>query len=300
MKLLFPANYIRHRYANIHFMYYIVSAQTAGIAVELVPPSDTVWVGMVDNECRQPNISCELDGDQIIIDFMDHVHADDSSAYHTIPYFKAQYDPNKNTNSNCFPVGPIYATQFNNNEFQQYHEYLTKHKPANPGGVISNRQRIHGSVSARERRLAARQLLLTACGTRVDVPTSSDVYELSITNYWKRLMDCFIAVCIPGASINSFDRNQMECMGLGVCTISPELHIQLAGGVTPLPGVHYVKCANDFSDIAEVIRWCDLNTLQCEHIGNNAKQLFVTYGTPAAVWSWIAACVNTMKSGCIR
>jgi hypothetical protein len=96
-----------------------------------------------------------------------------------------------------------------------------------------------------------------------------------------------VHVCVPGARNDILDRGQLQAMAFGCCTISPVLADCLAWNKELVPGVHYLSCANDYSDLIEKIEWCKSNRDKCIEIGQNAKILFQETSVPSKLLEWI-------------
>ena len=87
-------------------------------------------------------------------------------------------------------------------------------------------------------------------------------------------------VCVPGARNNMLDRGQSQQMAFGACTISPKLVTRLSYHGMLIPGVHYVECKSDYSDLIEKANWVINNRSKAIKIGNAAKKLFSETSTP--------------------
>jgi hypothetical protein len=74
-------------------------------------------------------------------------------------------------------------------------------------------------------------------------------------------------------------------MAFGCATISPYLPEILPFDQTLHPGIHYLVCKEDFSDVPIIIQ--DTPKEKLLEIGQNAKQLFNSTCTPSAVALWI-------------
>lgn len=110
--------------------------------------------------------------------------------------------------------------------------------------------------------------------------------------YWRRAAGSLVTVCVPGADNHHLDRGQHQLMGLGVCTISPELFMAPLGD-RPIAGEHYVACRDDYADLVERIEWCRAHREGCRAIGRQARDFFQTHSTPQAIWRYIAARLAT-------
>lgn len=111
-------------------------------------------------------------------------------------------------------------------------------------------------------------------------------YDSTITSPVKFLERCTrskVCVFAPGVSNTGLDRSPIMAMSVGACVIHPEIKAVLPLGQL-IPGVHYLKCKDDFSDLEELIN-TPLNTrLQ---IGQNAKVFFKRYLTPTPLVNYI-------------
>jgi hypothetical protein len=135
--------------------------------------------------------------------------------------------------------------------------------------------------AATERRNLVQTLL------RKRFPDSDISADCDQIDFWKMHEHCLTAVCVPGATNNMVDRGHIELIGLGVCTVSPQLdtvfpHYQLLE-----PGKHYVRCRDDYSDLEEILVSLQKTPELCKEIGNNARQFYEEYYSPAKYWAWI-------------
>ena len=285
MILEFPDSYSKYKYRDIHLSYFIHTATLAGIDVRIVPPSDTVWMGMVDIKMQYPDVSMVLDGQQVIVNFLDRSGCDLSHVRPMVPYFKTQYDSTINTNPNIFPIGTIYGLSAKNiglGVLEEYHTIRSVGQYLCRSDVVSNVQRIFGA--AVERRTLVRNKLVNAFDAE-QLLLAGQAQKAG--SYWKSMLNCLVVVSVPGASMRTLDRNQVEAFGLGVCTISPKIHTVLANNVVPVADEHYLECRDDFSDVVDIINWCKNNRDDCRRIGTNAKQLFDENCTPVKLWEWM-------------
>ena len=106
---------------------------------------------------------------------------------------------------------------------------------------------------------------------------------------------CLVSVCVPGQRKDILDRGQFQYMAFGACTISPKLNIMLPYMNVLIPGVHYVECKYDYSDLIEKIEWCRQNRAECIEIGQNVKKLFHAASTPYAIWTWMQRMLSKEK-----
>lgn len=176
-------------------------------------------------------------------------------------------------------IDSIYS--FSPVSFYNWNEYYELEKQINykARGIISNRQKPF-DVNM-ERREKIQNLLRTRYFSETETSTIDKV------EYWKEVEKCFISVCVPGCTNNMLDRGQWQYMAFGCCTISPNLPEILPYHKTLVSGEHYLQCKNDYSDLLEIIEWCRLNKTKCIEIGQEAKKLFKTVGTPEKLIEWI-------------
>jgi len=281
MILEFPEKYKQHRYNNAHFSFIIDCARTAGIAIIFKPDSDKIWVGNDKNKTRHANMfSCILDNKQIIIDFMDFAKYDKSKQNINIPYFKMHSDPLLNSQNNIFPIGP--SILYPRSIFKEYLNVINNFKFKCSNNEIKNKQKPRGQAKQRRTKI---QILLKKNFKNIDIN-----YKSTPLNFWKEHENCLVSICVPGANNNMLDRGQLELMGLGVCTISPNIPTKISWNKQVTPDVHYLRCKDDYSDLVKLIKWCMNNKKECENIGGNAKELFSSYLMPNKYWEWIEKC----------
>lgn len=283
MILEFPEKY-DSKVWFLHFSFIIQYARLAGIDVHIIPQNDQVKTAGK----KMTLIFCLLDGRPLIFDYLDHPHRDESHLHLDCPYFKMQYDPNQNKSPNAFPIGPMFALARGRNVEQQLFQYFNIY---NNQCDVKNSKILNKQRASNKRRVRVQHELEQWYAPDLDITTA----DLPV-QYWTALNECFISVCVPGATENSFDRNQMEAIGLGVCVISPQIDIELPYKQRLIPGTHYIACQRDFSDIRDKIEWCKSNPKTCAEIGNNAKRLFAEYCTPEKHWEWIVKCVDNFNT----
>ena len=90
------------------------------------------------------------------------------------------------------------------------------------------------------------------------------------------------------------DRGQGQQMMFGACTISPKLNTRLSYHGMLKPGIHYVECKPDYSNLIEKVNWVRSHKTQAIEIGKNAKALFLNTSTPAKQVQWINQCINRL------
>lgn len=184
------------------------------------------------------------------------------------------------------PFGNVRA--FPPCSFQNWHQYRELERDVRysaSGDSILNVQRTKITLRAQQwaedltrRRSMVREQLRGRYGDEVDVDYTDQV------TYWRKASNCLVSVHVSGMWGNMLDRAQLQMMGFGVCTLSPVLYTRLSESGPPVPGVHYVACRDDYSDLIERIEWCRENRDACCEIGAAAKRLFQQTCLPEAVW----------------
>lgn len=279
-KLRFPAESRLHKYNLIHFRFFVQHAMLANVDVELVPSDDQVFVA---ND--KLVFSCTVNDQQIIVDYADHSTKNWKNLYPDLPYFKFQ--TTQKNSQDLIPLGPPMvgikrsgskgATLREYNRVRKFYDYV-------PGTAILCKQLPNGA--AVDRRNHVHQMLLDNL-TDVDVLANSSQKE-----FWTAHKNCLSAVCVPGATNNMVDRGHMELLGLGVCTISPELYTVFPGNIKLTPDHHYYRCADDYSDLLDIIEHLKNNPDRCKEIGNNARIFYEDYYAPRKYWQWILRNLN--------
>jgi hypothetical protein len=222
-----------------------------------------------------------VDGVTIAIDFSDHleVSVPNNLINKYTSIFKFHY--NEGIHGNYKNIHPFTPVNFQN--WDLYKKVVDKiNYTAN--GLIASRQIPY--AAALERRRSLQHMLKEKYGSLfTNKVVQEELFYLSINN-------TLVSVCAPGARNNMLDRGQCQYMALGCCTISPNILTTLSWGKTIMPGIHYIKCKDDYSDIHEKIEWVKNNTDLSIEIGQNAKNLFGETSLPVKQVEWIKKCIN--------
>lgn len=273
-EVTFP-EYIKENssYYKTHTQFMIDYAKKAGITVSYMIHNNRLW-------WLRGIFSMLINDTQCIIDYTDHTTI--QKEYNpNIPYLKFHYDRELcKDRPNIYPLGPIIVHPDLSNDLSYFLELIEKDN-YNPleSDVVQCKQRPY--AGALERRTMVKQNLKERYGSNFD----GELVDKK--QFWDSQSHCLVAVCVPGARNDMLDRGQWEQMGLGVCTISPELNVTLPKFNTPLPGIHYIECKPDYSDLIDLIEWCKENRQICKDVGNRAKSLFISLYTPHKYWKWI-------------
>jgi hypothetical protein len=271
----FPKDYLDHKYGLIHFHFFVQYAKIAGVEVDLVDSDERVFIS--DDHLI---FSCVVNDQQIVVDYADHSTRNWKSFYPSLPYFKFQTTANNPTD--LIPLGPpMVGVKRKGTKGATVREY--NHLRANyeyqPGTSVLCKQLPNGA--AVERRNHVHQLLKDNF-SEVDVASDCDQID-----FWTAHEHCLVAVCVPGATNNMVDRGHLELLGLGVCTISPELYTIFPKNKKLVPGRQYIRCRDDYSDLVDIIRILEKNPMRCHRVGQGARAFYEKNYTPKKYWQWI-------------
>ncbi len=275
MKIKFPLKR-EQRYYDLHFRYMLGIFAALGWEVEYFEddsPQDKTYFKMYCN--NKPMIvdfsdyGLEYLGDEPCLRF--HAHAGDKS--------------------NIIPFAPGSFW-----DWGQYAEMESQIK-YNAEGLVLHNQRPHCNNT--ERRNYVRRMVEDWCdktpGERVKGQSctgrvlngANTEWHGCAGKYWLSMNNCLVSIHVPGQNNNMLDSAQLQLMGFGVCTISPNLPDLLPFGKQPLGFVHYIPCKDDYSDLREIIDRCFGNKGVCRNIGKDAKELFKSTCTPQAIGKWM-------------
>lgn len=166
-------------------------------------------------------------------------------------------------------------------EFYTLEKQLT-YNPTINSPILNNQDPRAG---AKERRTHVRNILRSEYGNTLDYSRTNQ------QEFFRKVSNCLVSVCVPGARNDMLDRGQGQYMFFGGCTISPRLVSCLSWNTPIIPNVHYIECADDYSDLIEKIEWCKTHLDECKQIGKNAKQLMFETSTPEKHMEWIRECI---------
>lgn len=170
-------------------------------------------------------------------------------------------------------------------DWQQYRKLIAENRYAASGHMILHKQsapvpKNPVGIELRRRRLKAREILVDRFGSRVDTKVDSQ------PEFYQKAFACLVSVHIPGSWEHCLDRGQHQLMGLGVCTVSPEIWPYCLDE-RPQAWLHYVPIRDDFSDLAEKVEWCDTHREECRRIGERARAFFEAHSTPKVIWQYV-------------
>ena len=134
-----------------------------------------------------------------------------------------------------------------------------------------------------ERRTYVREILEKSLGKRLigQIPDRAE--------YLRTLASATGIVHVGGAFNGSQDRTTVEVMLLGRCLIQPEIQ-SLIGDARPRPGVHYVACWDDYSDLVERCQELLDRPAKAVEIRRNAREFILHSMAPEAFWNRILRC----------
>lgn len=264
MKIKFPVR-ANQRYYNVHYLY-ILNILSKRHDIEFVEGLD------IDNL----RFKCVFGQDDVIFDF-----ADSSEDFRLDlkdkckAYFKFHLKGG-NHGKNIYPFSPV--------SFYQWDEYFklcdSINYTCNSHKILNNQRPYAGAL---ERRNLVGSML---------APLNADFEITDQETYWKKINDCMVGVFVPGQNNNMLDRGQLQFMGFGACTISPNLPEILPWNKPIINGVHYLRCNDDYSDLIEKVELCRHIKDVCVMIGKNAKNLFQSCCTESKLNDWIEECLR--------
>jgi hypothetical protein len=160
--------------------------------------------------------------------------------------------------------------------WEQYYQ-LEKEIKYNPyeSNLISFRQKAY--ARSFERREHIQKVLVINFSKKL---LSSIINQI---DYWRDINRIKIAVFVPGWCNNMIDRGQLQYMGFGCCTISPNLPEKLP--------FNNNQCKDDYSDLIETLNNKSFEIWYTK-IGKAAKSLFQKTCTPEAIGEWIGSKLN--------
>lgn len=263
-----------HRYYSTHPQYVLNLLTKGGADVEMVPATNF--------DCRSTvSFDCLIDSHLCKFDFNDHEKYDWENAHKYKAYFKFHYHESHSVGpreKNIFPFSPVNFHDWDlYNKLQPIINYTAK------GKVLNNQAPAGNAV---ERRNHVAKILKEAFNDNLDMK------RYPKEEFYKLINNASVIVCVPGARNNMLDRGQGQQMGFGACTISPKLNTRLSYHGMLVPGVHYVECKSDYSDLIEKVNWVRSNKDKAVQIGKAAKKLFLETSTPQKQVEWIKQCVN--------
>jgi len=262
----FPRATTPAKYYQIHPKYLLDIFKHLGYTIEFIGDST---VGMC-------TYAVWIDGVKILFDCWDLL----PTGEYPEPCFKFHFSEGVHQRTGkLFPFSPVSFY-----DWPQYYSLSNSISYRGDGQVLSMQRPYCG---AKERRIKLQGLLKARYGSQAITTLMSQ------SAYWGMINQALVHVFAPGARNDMLDRGQAQYMGFGCCTISPRLITVLPYWKKIEPGVHYVECRPDYSDVVEKVEWCRRNREACIQIGQNAKTLFRETSTPEALIEWVKACLKS-------
>ena len=201
-------------------------------------------------------------------------------------YLKYQYSYDEKYKDNVYPIGPPSGIT-SKDDYDNYHTLCDQQIYKATGNIVVNRQVPYRN--ALKRRSHVQRLLRFEYG---DYTKTRCIPQL---DYWKSFEKCLVSVTVPGAHNDMLDRGHIQQMGLGVCTIAPQIKTLLPFKRRLIPNEHYLKCESDYSDLISLVEWCKNNRKKCREIGRNAKSLYDSSYAPSSMFTYIDEIIEETK-----
>jgi hypothetical protein len=273
MKATLPQSIEPDRYYKTYVGYFAGVLQAAGVDVNCAGRSG-------DALCGRGLFVVDLDGHRFIVDYSDHEDCAPCMEP-ALPRFKYTYSRRLLPPDNkAFPFSPMSFY-----DWGQF-ERIRREVRYDAGETILFMQDPHRGQPPYERRMLLRRVIPEAFGERADTAMRP------LEDYWRQINGALVRVFAPGTTNERLDRGHAQHLAFGCCTIAPPLSTVLPWYEPLEPGVHYVICKPDYSDVVDVIRWCDGHRDDCRRIGRAAAQLFERTSTPAALVRWLNLCLE--------
>lgn len=264
-----PRQEMHARYYKTYYGYVLESLKNVRANVEFC--SDTS-IG----ECK---FKMYINDIEIVIDYSDFLTLADNHSHYPF-YFKFHHSENiHDVEPNLFAFSPTSFYDWN-----QYNFLKNELIYSCNSNIILNRQVPYGNATVRRKKV---QLMLLN-----QYKSDVQIKRIDQVAFWKEIKNCLVSVCVPGGRPNMLDRGQFQYMALGACTISPYIINNLPYNKKLIPGIHYICCKDDYSDLIDKIEWCKSNRNKCIEIGQNAQQLFLETSTPEKLWEWVEINLN--------
>jgi hypothetical protein len=231
----------------------------------------------------QGAFAIRIDGVAAVYDYSDYLLVDGAQKDHR-HWFRFHHTQGFIPHDNLASFPPISFLDWN-----EFHEVSSRLHYEASGDTILHSQSFEflaGSLSTRDRDLyARRQLVRSRLHAEFGPLVQTD--RLSQRDFWQAACHSLVSVHVPGSWRHSLDRGQHQLLGLGVCTLSPEIWTTILDRRIEAYQ-HYVPVRDDFSDLISQVVWCRGHRAECATMGRRAKAFFLEHSTPAAIWSFIA------------
>lgn len=255
-KVVFP-EYRNQRYWHIHYEYVLNIFKYLKCEISY--------------QNREQDFIVTIDNQNFFFDHADYGSIE--GANFKLPSFKFHLYNNVST---VFPFSPISF-----HDWDQYNSLKNTLK-YNGVGYLTSRQRPY--AGALQRRTDIQALL------KKNFKVYTDLIDQK--SYWQEVPRVLTSVFVPGYCNNMLDRAQFQYMALGCATVSPNLPEILPFSRTLIPGVHYIRCKDDYSDLIDIINGAMCEQDYLKEIGKEAKKLFEETSTPERLGEWITYCLK--------
>lgn len=250
------------------------SAEYAGVEVTIDPKLQKA----ADNA-----IEMLVDGEIAVYDYSDYLNlALNSGAYKH--WFRFHYVEGYYGTKNLHSFPPISFLDW------KHYYWLEKTVKVGIGQNIWFKQAIFeggGTLVDKDRCDRRREMASKLRG--LDIP-NLDTTIWGQNEYWDRVPECGLSIHVPGSWRHSLDRGQLQMMGLGVCTVSPDIWTACCG-LRPQAGEHYIMLDDRFVNLEHCL---GLPLLTRWAIGTAAKRWFQDHCTPKAIWSYVGRMMNNV------
>ena len=215
--------------------------------------ADVEMVPATNFDCRSTvSFDCLIDSHLCKFDFNDHEIVDRDVSSKYKAYFKFHYHESHSVGPREKNIFPFSPVNFH--DWDLYNKLQPIINYTAKGKVLNNQAPAGNAV---ERRNHVAKILKEAFNDNLDMK------RYPKEEFYKLINNASAIVCVPGARNNMLE-----------------------------PGVHYVECKSDYSDLIEKVNWVRSNKDKAVQIGKAAKKLFLETSTPQKQVEWIKQCVN--------
>jgi len=216
----------------------------------------------------------KLDKKEMVFNFSDFYETPDVDKFEH--YFKFHYSKQEHEKyKNVYSFSPVSFY-----DWKEYSKLKSEITYTGENNLILSIQRSYGD--AKQRRSYVKSILKEYYGSSCIIGPTIDQKK-----YWELINRCLVHVFVPGARNDILDRAHLQYLAFGCCTISPKINDVLSYNRELVPGIHYIECLSDYSDLIKRTEWCKSNRNTCVEIGRNAKKLFEETCTPNKLWDWV-------------
>lgn len=252
----------RQRYYDPHFTFFRNLFEAAGVEVK---------TEKIRREGR--GFEVQAAGKKILIDYGDHFTSapdlDSFDACFRYHFSKEAHGNQKRT----YPFTPI--------SFHDWHAYK-RHRATTrwrPGSRYVTSRQTPGAAALQRRRMVQHRM-------REHFGASFDSQVIKQDKFWGAVSETLISICVPGARNDILDRGQLQYWALGCPTISPQLTAMLPYWEEPLPGKHYLRCADNYLGLDALVDIFMGNVELLRKISVESILLFEKCCTPKPVVAW--------------